>query len=359
MVATMLSDHARDRAPLSPSAFLERPATAVLLNANARQVNDRVRQAIASLVPAHDLFLSRGPDEAARIAETVVGRRYGTVFTGGGDGTFVGWVNRILDRTEERRVPAPRFGVMALGTGNAVAEVVGARKDGHVQQLREFLAGGVHRTRRLDLIACEGKRTPFAGLGIDAAVLNDYNWLKGKLRETAARGLSTGIPGYGLAIALRSAPRQLLERRPSYCEIVNTGRTAWHLDASGRRMGQPVETGELLYAGPAMMAAAATVPFYGFGLRAFPFAASEPGMMQVRVVSRIPVATLLWNLPQVWSGQFAHPGLLDFHAESVEVHWERPVPLQLGGDAEGWREEIAFGMARPVDLVDFHSDLLH
>jgi diacylglycerol kinase family enzyme len=349
-----------DRAGASPEkARACRTPTAVLLNANARQVNARVYRSLAALVPGRDLFLSRDAREASHIADTVVARGYGAVFTGGGDGTFVSWVNRILDGTEERRAPAPRFGVLALGAGNAVAEVVGARRDGHVQHLRDFLSGQARATRRLDLVACEGRRTPFAGLGIDAAVLNDYNWLQGKLRESPVRRLATGVPGYGLAIALRSAPRQLLERRPSYCEVVNTGRTAWRLDERGRPVGQPVERGELLYAGPCMMAAAATVPFYGFGLRAFPFAASRAGMMQVRVVSQLPVATLLWNLAEVWSGQFSHPALHDFHAESVQVTFERPTPLQLGGDAQGWREEIRFGMARPVELVDFQPELLH
>jgi diacylglycerol kinase family enzyme len=334
-------------------------STAVLLNANARQVNDQVRRGLAGMVPADDLFLSRCPEDAARIADTVVARRYGTVFTGGGDGTFVSWVNAILDGAERFRAPAPRFGLLALGTGNAVAEVVGSRPEAHLHNLRAFLAGKAPRTRRLDLLACEGRRTPFAGLGIDAAILNDYNWVKGKLKGSGLGSLGTGIPGYGLAIALRSAPRYLMERRPAYCEIVNTGRAAWRLDARGQPSGPPIAPGELLYAGPCLIAAASTVPFYGFGLKAFPFAASRAGMMQVRVAGNIPVSTLLANLPRIWSGQFTHPGLSDFHAERVHVSFERPMPLQLGGDAAGWREELGLGMARSVELVDFQPDLLN
>jgi len=353
----MLSDQARSltNALWTPAAGGIRPA--VLLNANARHASDRVQRALAALVPERDFFLSRSAQDASRIADVVVRRGYDTVFTCGGDGTFVSFVNHIAERTEQARLRTPRFGVLALGTGNAVAEVVGARRDAPAQDLRDFLAGNARATRRLDLLSCDGRRTPFAGLGIDAAVLNDYNWVKEKLGGGALRGLGTGIPGYGLAVALRSAPRQLLERRPTYCEIVNAGRPAWRLDPRGQPVGTPVESGELLYAGPCMMAAAATVPFYGFGLRAFPFAASRPGMMQVRVVSQVPVSTLIWNLPQVWSGQFAHPGLLDFHAERVEITFERPTPLQLGGDASGWRESVALGMARPVELVDFQPAL--
>jgi hypothetical protein len=39
----------------------------------------------------------------------------------------------------------------------------------------------------------------------------------------------------------------------------------------------------------------------------------------------------------------------------VSIQFERPMPLQSGGDAEGWRETITFGMADPVELVDFRA----
>lgn len=327
---------------------------AVLLNAHARAVNPTVRQALSSVVANEHLFLSRSHDEAGRIAEEVVARRYRTVFTGGGDGTFVAWVNRILEASERRAARPPRFGVLALGTGNAVAEMVGARPRRHAQDLARYLRGEVDRVRQLDLLTCEGRRTPFAGLGIDAAVLNDYNWIRSRLAGTPLERLGVGASGYGLAVALRSAPRALRERRPSYCEIVNLGRAAWRLDHTGERIGRPIGYGELLHAGPCMLAAASTVPYYGLGLRVFPFAGKAHGMMQVRVATRIDVSTLVLNLPRIWSGGFAHEGLLDFHAERIALRFERPMPLQIGGDAEGWREEVTFGMAtNPVELVDF------
>jgi diacylglycerol kinase family enzyme len=345
---------------MTPSAFRLKPEPspagfAVLLNAKAKQVNAGVRRALESVVAPEDLFLSRSELDASAIADTVLSRRYGTVFTGGGDGTFIAWVNQILDRAERRRVAAPRFGVLALGTGNAVAEVVGARRDAHVDELAAF-AGGETRFRHLHLLSCEGRRTPFAGVGIDAAVLNDYNWLKHRIADTALAKFGLGVPGYGLAIALRSAPRHLLERRPTYCEVVNVGRPAYRLDGRGRQVGGAIGHGELLYAGPCMMAATSTVPFYGFGLKAFPFAETRPGMLQLRVATELPLATMLMNLPRIWSGEFDHPSLLDFHAERVKVQFERPVPLQVGGDAEGWREEVTFGMASsPVQVVDYTS----
>jgi diacylglycerol kinase family enzyme len=331
-----------------------RSGYAVLLNGNARHVNGQVRSSLERVVAPEDLFLSHSDEDARAIADTVVARGYETVFAGGGDGTFVGWVNHVLDSAERRRQPAPRFGVLALGTGNAIAEVVGARPDGHVADLATFVAGKARRLRRLSLLSCEGRRTPFAGVGIDAAVLNDYSWLKGRLGQTAFKGLASGASGYALSVALRSAPRHLLERRPSYCEIVNVGRPAYRLDARGRQIGPAIGHGELLHAGPCMLAAASTIPFYGFGLRAFPFAEARPGMFQLRIATEISVSTMLLNLSRIWSGDFAHPNLLDFHAESVSIQVERPMPLHVGGDGEGWRDQVSFGVApQAVELVDF------
>ncbi len=330
------------------------PAIAVLLNANAKQVTRRVRKALSGVVPAEHLFFSHDAEEAGSIADTVVERRYATVFTGGGDGTFVSWVNQILDRAERRSAPAPRFGVLALGTGNAVAEMVGARPRSHVEELQSFLRGEVPCCRRIELVSCEGRRTPFAGVGIDAAVLNDYNWVRRQLGSGALRRLAEGMPGYGLAVALRSAPRQLLSGRAPYAEVVNAGRPAWRLDERGRRVGKPIEHGELLYAGPCILAAGGTVPYYGFGLKAFPFALCRPGLMNLRIAGKIPVATLLWNVSRIWSGGFSHPGLLDFQVERVQLKFEKPMPLQIGGDAEGWREELALGMApRGIEVIDY------
>jgi diacylglycerol kinase family enzyme len=339
----------------APVALTSAPrGVAVLLNARAKAVNAEVRRTLAELVPPEDLYLSHGEADAAEIADWVVARRYQTVFTGGGDGTFVTWVNRIAAASERRRLRAPRFGVLALGTGNAVAELVGATPRRHLRDLSRFLSGAVTATRQLDLVTCEGRRTPFAGVGVDAAILNDYNWVKERLTGTPLQSLGRGVTGYGLAVALRSAPRKLMERRPDYCEIVNTGSPAWRLDAQGRRIGPAIGPGELLYAGPCMMAGASTIPFYGMGMRIFPHADKARGLMQLRVVSDPAVSTLLFNLHRIWSGDFSHEKVVDFHADQVTLRFEHPMPLQVGGDAEGWRETVSFGLApTPVELVDF------
>ncbi|MGB8932215.1 MAG: diacylglycerol kinase family protein [Anaeromyxobacteraceae bacterium] len=325
---------------------------AVLLNAHAKRVNASMRSAIAAAVGAENVFLSRDLADADAIAARVVAAGYATVFAAGGDGTFVGWVNRIVLEAARQRRPVPRFGILALGTGNAVAGLVGTSARTVVEDLVRFVRGGAS-TRTIDLVDCEGRHTPFAGAGADAAVIHDYDWLRHRLRATPLRRLGTGATGFGLAAALRTAPRHLLERLP-HCEIVNAGGPAWRLGAGGERLGRAVPAGDLLYAGPCLMAAASTVPFWGLGMRAFPFAGLVPGAMHLRVASRIAVPTVLLNLPRIWSGAFRHPGLHDFHADRVTLRFDRPTPLQIGGDAEGLRETVTMGIvSEPIEVVDF------
>ncbi|HSM93346.1 MAG TPA: diacylglycerol kinase family protein [Anaeromyxobacteraceae bacterium] len=328
-------------------------APAVLLNAHAKRVTPRVRAAVAATVGDANVFLSRDLADADAIAARVVAAGYTTVFAAGGDGTFVGWVNRIAREAAAQGRPVPHFGILALGTGNAVAGLVGTSARTFVDDLARFVRGEATATRTIDLVDCEGRHTPFAGAGADAAVIHDYDWLRRRLRGTPLRALGTGPSGFGLAAALRSAPRHLLERLP-HCEIVNAGGPAWRLGPEGARLGRPIPAGELLYAGPCMMAAASTVPFWGLGMRAFPFAGAVPGAMHLRVAGRIPVPTVLLHLPRIWTGAFRHPGLHDFHADRVTLRFDRPTPLQIGGDAEGLREAVTLGVApEPIEVVDF------
>lgn len=326
---------------------------AVLLNAHAKRVTARARAAIEETVGPENVFLSNDVSEANAIAARVVRAGYGTVFAAGGDGTFVGWVSRIVREAERQRRPVPRFGILALGTGNAVAGLVGTGADTWLDDLKKYLRGGCSRTVRVDLVECEGRHTPFAGVGADAALINDYDWLKGRLRGTPLRALGHGPAGFGLAAAFRTAPRHLLAPA-GRCAIRNDGGPAWRLDGEGKRVGEPIAEGGLLYEGPCMMAAASTVPYYGLGMRAFPFAGAEPGKLHLRVAARIPVPVVLLNLPSIWTGEFRHAGLIDFQVERATIQLDRPTPLQIGGDAEGYREAVTMGVVSdPIEIVDF------
>src|SRR5438445_10963445 len=168
---------------------------AVLLNANAGAVTDRLRRELENFVPPEDIFYSRTLEDARGIARTVLERGYETVLTGGGDGTFVGYVNCLFDEAIRPQVVVrggsavqlaqhqfrmPRIGVLKLGTGNAVAEFCGSspRRVGVVEDiLRTRPAEPAHAPEE-HLLTCENKLAPFARMGIAAAVLNDYRRLR-------------------------------------------------------------------------------------------------------------------------------------------------------------------------------------
>src|SRR5688572_14367139 len=98
---------------------------AVVVNGNARQVTHDLVEVLDQIVQSGDLFVSRDLAEAQRIARTIAERRYHTVLTGGGDGTFVHMVTLIVREARARGHRPPRFGLLKLGTGNALSWVLG------------------------------------------------------------------------------------------------------------------------------------------------------------------------------------------------------------------------------------------
>src|SRR5215211_1068640 len=341
--------------PLSPTALRvvpevdlqPEPRVAVLLNANARKVNDRVVRALSHVVPDKDLFLSDDLHACRRIARTVVERRYQIVFTGGGDGTFVGFLNEIYRELESRRghfpLRAPKFGVLKLGTGNGLATLVNAspvRGDGILDDVLRARAGEVPGFRALDLLMVGGKRTHFAGLGADGQLLNDYVWVKQKLAKGMLKGMLNGPAGYLTSVALRTAPHFISAASLLECEVFNgQGSPAYRLRPDGT-VADEHAPGELLFRGRVALCAASTIPYYGFALKMFPFATRRRGMMHLRLASNVTALDVIANLPSFWHGRWFREGFHDFHAREFTVRFAQPAPLQIGGDAEGYHDEV-------------------
>src|SRR6188768_1660489 len=84
------SSDAEPGGPLpAPSLPPEPPGRiAVVVNGNAKNVTAEVISTLDQIMQGGDLFVSRSLDEADDIAQVLVTRGYGTVLTGGGDGTF-------------------------------------------------------------------------------------------------------------------------------------------------------------------------------------------------------------------------------------------------------------------------------
>lgn len=332
---------------------------AVLLNLSARKVSAKIHRALSHVVPEGDLYVSRSELDARRIAQQVVDRGYHTVFLGGGDGTLTCFVNEILGQVALRRqhhpTPTPRFGILKLGTGNSVASLVKAsstRADGFVDDVLRARAGEVPGYRSIDLLLIDGKRAPFAGLGMDGKILNDYNTVKNSFAQGPLSKVMTGAAGYFTSVAFKTVPYYLAHSNTVDCEVVNGPALAYRMGPDGT----PVETfapGSTIYKGPLVIAAAGTVPFYGFELKMFPFAGKRRGMMDLRL-GTVAATAILSNLGKMWSGTWFPEGLNDYLVKDVTIRFSRPMPFQISGDAEGYREEVHFQIApEPIEVVDF------
>jgi len=353
----------------------ERPErVAVLLNANAKAVDDHLRREIARFVPSEDVYYSRSLADARAIAATVVAKGYDTVLTGGGDGTFVGYLSELRDAADGSRggsavvtrggaalhlapepAPLPKFGVLHLGTGNALAHTMGASASrvGVVEDVlraRRSAAG----TRPLSLVRCKGRSAPFAGTGIDGKILNDYAGLRDSMGRTPLRPMFTGGTGYFMAIAFRTVPTTLLERSAANVVIYNEGGPARQIAPDGRPVGQPIARGEIIYQGECRIASCSTIPYCGYGFTLFPHAMKAPGKMQLRI-SALDTLGMLKIFRQIWKGR-TPAGVLDFHVDRVRLEFDRPMPLQVGGDAEGYSRTIEMSLDRDaVEMLDFRA----
>lgn len=354
----------RNEAQQVPPKVEAEHKVAVLLNANARKFSKKIVRSLSHVVPEGDLYVSRSELDARRIAQTVVDKRYHTVFSGGGDGTFAGWVNEIMNQVELRRqhhphLAAPRFGVLKLGTGNSVATLMkssSARNGGILDDVLRARAGEVPGYRSFDMLMVEGKRAPFAGLGLDGKLLNDYIWVKKNLGKGMFTPLMNGGAGYFTSVAFKTVPYYLANSNRVECEVWNgKASAAYRLGPNGLPMGEPIAPGGLMFKGELMMAAAGTSPYYGFELKMFPFATKRRGMMNLRI-GTLPTMKILANLKGLWTGTWFPEGMHDFHCSDVTINFARPMPFQIAGDAEGYRETVRLGMApEPIEVVDFTS----
>jgi len=349
---------ASGRNSLSPSGTPpgQEPRIAVVVNGNAKSVTQEVISTLDQILLGGDLFVSRSLDDARHIARTLISRGYGTVLTGGGDGTFTVMVSEVVREGRAQNRPLPRFGLLKLGTGNALAWVVGAR-----DPMSGELAADVQRlsqdagSRSMRLIEVEGFIAPFCGFGADADVLADYTKVKGSLMKSPLKSVAAGPLSYGIAAVTRSIPSALFKRMP-HCRIVNSGGEAFRIGAKGAQLGRPIARGSVIYEGPMRLCALSTIPYYGYGFRMFPFAEERPDRMHLRLATITPLE-FVRHFAEIWRGVYDNPGtLFDYLVESVNIEIDPPTDFQIGGDARGKRSKLEVSLSpTPIRLVDFYA----
>jgi diacylglycerol kinase family enzyme len=373
MTAPLTSLSSLRLAPRSFAAHRRTEKVAVLLNPNARAVTEHVQREIARFVPASDLFVSHDLGEARAIVGRVLQQGYTTLLIGGGDGTFVGFVNEVVSQLQDEEVMlyadggaarkvvtrkrTIRFGILRLGTGNSLAGLVGAASTqvGLVEDILRARSGDVTATRQVHLVRAEDRLAPFAGLGTDAKVLSDYIKVKNLFGHTPVGRLASGVAGYlasGLGITV---PSMVMEGQPANVEVINEGSPVEQLGPDGRAIGRPIRNGEVIYRGPCRLAAVGTVPCYGFNFTIFPHALRRPGRMQLRLTA-MSAAEMVRYLPALWKGRTPCASILDFSAEKVRLRFDRKMPYQVGGDPQAERDDVQLSVdPRPVELLDFKS----
>lgn len=343
------------------AAPLDRPfahRAAFLLNANAKAVNDRLIERLAEIVPAGDLFLSRTMQDAEVFVRTIARRGYGQVYLGGGDGTLVTTMNLLRTVTRKEGLAMPAVGVLKLGTGNAMARVVNAADA--VVDASHVVSKGDVSSHDVQMVETEdGVLTPFAGMGYDGAVLNDYVWLKEKAKSSpVARHAVESVWGYLGAMLFRTVPNEVKAPLPRV--RVTTSSDAIYMAATPEGdVEQVIPAGTVLFEGPAPIISVGSIPYFGYGFTMFPFANHKPGYVQLRIGS-IPIPLILANLwPRVWKGTFRHAQLKDFLVKDVVIESDRELPYQLGGDARGQKKRLEFKVApETVKMVELAPERL-
>lgn len=327
---------------------------AVVVNGNAKRVTADVIEILDQLVHSGDLFVSRSLTEAAEIAEQIVTRGYRTVLTGGGDGTFVQMVTMIVGEARHQGKKPPRFGFLRLGTGNALAWVVGATqsKNGVIADLARLRTEA--GSRPLRLLDVEGTLTPFAGLGVDAVILEQYGEVKAAMSKIPLlKRLSAGGFAYLVTIVGRTSPEYLFRDHPRV-RVFNRGESATRMGADNRPMRE-FKKDELIFDGPARIVCASTIPYWGLGARAFPFADLREDRFHMRI-GDITTTQMLGNMPALWSGTYRAENIHEILASHVSVEFEKAMPMQVGGDPVGYRERADIQLAEhPIELVDYYS----
>jgi diacylglycerol kinase family enzyme len=340
----------------APRPFAHRAA--FLLNRNARSVTDKLVERLAAVVPAGDLFLSRTMEDASVFARTIARRGYGQVFLGGGDGTLVTTMNLLRQHSRDEGLTMPTLGVLKLGTGNAMATALGAQDP--LVDASHVLQHGAAIEKDVDFVETEdGLLTPMAGMGYDGAVLNDYMWLKQRVKGSpVGRAVAEGVGGYLGAMLFRSVPNEI-RRPPAHLKIRSTHDAVFMRPTRAGDVAEHIPAGTVLFEGKAATVCVGSIPFFGFGFTMFPFAMTKAGHMQLRVVAS-SVPSILANLyPAVWKGTWRHPQLLDFLVKDVEVESDQPLPYQVAGDAAGSQTHLRFKVAsQPVKMTTLGERLV-
>jgi hypothetical protein len=172
-------------------------------------------------------------------------------------------------------------------------------------------------------------------------------------RTPGLKRLASGPVTYSASLLGRTVPRFLIAPMPEF-RVINAGRPAIRMGQDGRPVGREIPEGETIYEGPAYILAFSTIPYWGFGARIFPFADERDDRFSLRVcdITSVQVAA---HIRSIWRGSYRADSVHDFLCERISIHYDDPMPLQIGGDVVGRRTVVTARLAEPVEVVDYYA----
>lgn len=295
---------------------------------------------------------TRSLDHAREVIRDEVRRGLDLVVLGGGDGTVVMGLALIAEACRGAGKREPAIGVLRLGSGNAIADALGASDDPAADLAR--LARGEGTWRELGMLDVFGVRAPFVGIGVDAQLLEDHAVIGGALdRVPGAKRLVGGAARYALSVALRSVPRFAIGSRP-HAVVRNAGAPAIEMARSGAT-GREIANGDLLWSGACTLVAGATIPYFGFGLKMFAFGGTRTDRFQLRC-GDAGLIEILRSTPAAFRGEYFSDHVRDFLCDRVEITLDREAALEAGGELLGRRKHVDISLAAPVTFVTLREN---
>jgi diacylglycerol kinase family enzyme len=321
------------------------------VNGNARRARGDVRSRLERVLPGGVRFTT-SLDHARAVIQADVERGLDLIVLAGGDGTFVMGLALIADACRGTGRPEPAIAILRLGSGNAIADTVGANDDVAGDLARLVRGEGSWRTT--PLVEVLGVRAPFVGVGIDAQLLEDHRAVGQVIdRVPGARRFVGGGARYALSVALRSVPRFARGGRPN-AVVTNAGAPAIEMARAGPT-GRQRAAGDVLWRGACTLIAGATIPFFGFGLRMFAFGGARRDRFHLRC-GDAGLFEIVRNTPAAFRGEYFSDHVRDFLCDRVAIELDVESPIEAGGELLGRRRRVELGLAAPVTLVALELD---
>ncbi|HUS29278.1 MAG TPA: diacylglycerol kinase family protein [Kofleriaceae bacterium] len=317
-----------------------------IVNGNARRLRGRLRSRLEKALPGRVRF-TESLDEARTTIRAEVKRGAELIVLGGGDGTVVMGLTLIGEACRGAGKAEPSIGILRLGSGNAIADTLGAGDD-VVEDLERLVRGGGRR-RTVPMIEVLGVRAPFVGMGVDALLLEDQEAVARVVdRVPVARRLLGGASRYALSVALRSVPRFAAGARPN-AVVTNLGGPAIEMARSGPT-GREEPAGQIIWKGACTLVAGATIPFFGFGLKMFAFANRREGKFHLRC-GDAGLFEIMRNTPAAFRGDYFSDNVTDYLCDRVAIELDQETAIEAGGELLGRRNHVELAIAPAITML--------